>query len=125
MELLAPTVDFALPVELEAIAPPGARARRPASGRLMASSRPSGRIEHRRFAELPEVLRAGDLLVVNRSATWNAALDVKVDAEPAVLHLSRRLADRQWIVELRHLAADGRKTEPWLDSCSGTEIQLP
>ena len=125
MELLAPTVDFELPFELEAIDPPEERGSGRDDVRLMVSSRPSGRIEHRRFAELPEVLRAGDLLVVNRSATWNAALDVRVDAEPAVLHLSRRLADRQWIVELRHLAADGRKTEPWLDSCSGTEILLP
>jgi S-adenosylmethionine:tRNA ribosyltransferase-isomerase len=125
MELPAPAVDFKLPVELEATAPAEERGSGRDDVRLMVSFRSSGRIEHRKFAELPDTLRAGDLLVVNRSATWNAALDVTVDSQPAVLHLSRRLDDGRWIVELRHLAADGAKTRPWLDLSTAAEIQLP
>jgi S-adenosylmethionine:tRNA ribosyltransferase-isomerase len=62
--------DFDLPPELVAQAP---LPRRDAS-RLMVLHRESGTIEHRRFTDLPVLLRAGDLLVVNRSRVVRARL---------------------------------------------------
>jgi S-adenosylmethionine:tRNA ribosyltransferase-isomerase len=68
--LLTADYDFDLPAELIAQAP---LARRDAS-RLMLIDRESGTIEHRRFADLPSLLRPDDLLVVNRSRVVKARL---------------------------------------------------
>jgi S-adenosylmethionine:tRNA ribosyltransferase-isomerase len=62
--------DFALPEELIAQSP---LPRRDAS-RLMVLDRAAGTIAHRRFNELPSLLRADDLLVVNRSRVVKARL---------------------------------------------------
>jgi S-adenosylmethionine:tRNA ribosyltransferase-isomerase len=68
--LLTSDYDFALPPELIAQTP---LARRDAS-RLMVLDRASGTIQHRRFDELPALLRPSDLLVVNRSRVVKARL---------------------------------------------------
>ena len=52
--------DYELPVERIAQHP-----RPRGSSRLLTLDRESGAIAHRRFAELPELLRPGDLLVRN------------------------------------------------------------
>lgn len=44
------------------------------ASRLMLLGRVSGRVEHRAFRELPELLQPGDLLVVNRSRVFPARL---------------------------------------------------
>lgn len=125
MAVLAPSLDFELPPALEASAPPEERGAGRDDVKLMVSHRSSGTIQHRVFADLPGILRGGDLLVVNRSATLNAALDGSVGGVPALLHLSRRLDGRRWIVELRRPAAAGLGSKPWLDAAAGTEVQLP
>ncbi len=56
--------------------------------------------------DLPEALRAGDLLVANRSAVRKAALDAEVVAGPhagerRLLHLAQRYGAGVWLVELR------------------------
>jgi len=122
---LAPAVDFDVPPELEASVPPEERGLGRDGVRMMVSSRASGTIEHRMFADLPHVLKRGDLLVVNRSSTVNAALEGVVDEKPALLHLSRPLDERRWIVELRHPDATGLGSKPWLDASPGTQIKLP
>ncbi len=121
---LAPALDFEVPPELEASVPPEERGLGREGVRMMVSSRALGTIEHRMFADLPHVLKPGDLLVVNRSSTVNAALDGVVDEQPALLHLSRRLDEHRWIVELRHPDATGLGSKPWLDATAGTEIKL-
>jgi S-adenosylmethionine:tRNA ribosyltransferase-isomerase len=77
--------------------------------RLLVARRGSGRVEHARFAELPELLDPGDLLVVNTSATLPAAIPVR-GSDPAMrLHLSSPLPGDErdvWLVELRR---DGRR----------------
>jgi S-adenosylmethionine:tRNA ribosyltransferase-isomerase len=120
MAVASPIFDFELPAALEATMPPEERGSGRDDVRLLVSDIAGGRIRHRRFAELPEILAAGDLLVVNRSATLSAALDGTVDAQPAVLHLSRRLDEQRWIAELRHRAPDGVGSAPWLDASPGT-----
>ena len=68
--LLTADYDFDLPPELIAQAP---LARRDAS-RLMVVNRALGTIEHRTFTDLPQLMDAGDLLVVNRSRVVKARL---------------------------------------------------
>ncbi len=62
--------DFVLPPELIAQRP----APRRDESRLLILSRDGGRIEHRRFRELLEFLRAGDVLVLNDSRVIPARL---------------------------------------------------
>jgi S-adenosylmethionine:tRNA ribosyltransferase-isomerase len=72
--------------------------------RLLVARRGSGRIDHARFAELPELLDPGDLLVVNTSATLPAALPVLGSDRTLRLHLSGPLPGAGpdvWLVELR------------------------
>jgi S-adenosylmethionine:tRNA ribosyltransferase-isomerase len=82
--------------------------------------------------DLPDFLRAGDVLVVNASATINAALDgwrVGLGGAPdemIAVHLSSPVPDsnddRWWVVELRRLTADG--TRPLRDARAGERIRL-
>ncbi|MFC1419692.1 S-adenosylmethionine:tRNA ribosyltransferase-isomerase [Streptacidiphilus cavernicola] len=103
--------EFELPEELEATAPPEERGR---SGRddvrlLLSRSTGEGPVaSHHAFGDLPRLLRAGDVLVVNTSATLPAAVDGRVlgTGEPVVAHFSTRRSDRTWVVELR--TPDGR-----------------
>lgn len=62
--------DFDLPDDLIAQEPPAERG----GSRLLALDRDSGRIAHHRFADLPGLLRAGDLLVVNDTRVFPARL---------------------------------------------------
>ena len=117
-------LEFTLPPVLEATEPPEERGQGRDDVRLLVSQRSTGKIEHHRFSDLPALLRPGDLLVFNRSATVNAALDSTAGSEPAVLHVARRLSDTEWIAELRHAEPDSLRTTPWLDARAGTEIAL-
>ncbi|MEU9639064.1 S-adenosylmethionine:tRNA ribosyltransferase-isomerase [Streptomyces tendae] len=65
-------------------------------------------VSHHAFAELPGLLRAGDLLVVNTSPTLAAAVDGRVGHARVVVHFSTRGDDDRWAVELRE--PDGRGT---------------
>ncbi|MFI7395901.1 S-adenosylmethionine:tRNA ribosyltransferase-isomerase [Streptomyces tendae] len=65
-------------------------------------------VSHHGFAELPGLLRAGDLLVVNTSPTLAAAVDGRVGHTRVVVHFSTRGDDGRWAVELRE--PDGRGT---------------
>jgi S-adenosylmethionine:tRNA ribosyltransferase-isomerase len=121
----APTgIEFELPPGLEASAPPEERGRGRDDVRLMAARRGSGRIEHHTFDALPQLLRPGDLLVVNTSATIPAAIRGTVAGEPALLHLSGRPEEDQ-VVELRRLHAAAPGSSPWLDAGTGTVVELP
>jgi S-adenosylmethionine:tRNA ribosyltransferase-isomerase len=62
------------------------------------------RIDHRHFTDLPDVLRPGDVLVVNTSGTLPAAVPVR--DTPFAVHFSTELDDGRWLVEPR--GATGR-----------------
>ncbi len=62
--------DFDLPPELIAQEPPATRG----GARLLHLDRASGAIAHTRVSALPELLRAGDLLVVNNTRVFPARL---------------------------------------------------
>jgi S-adenosylmethionine:tRNA ribosyltransferase-isomerase len=72
--------------------------------RLLVAHREEGRIEHARFAELPELLDPGDLLVINTSATLPAAVPVAGVDSALRLHLSAPVPGGEpdvWLAELR------------------------
>jgi S-adenosylmethionine:tRNA ribosyltransferase-isomerase len=121
---LGTLLDFELPAGLEASSPPEERGSGRDDVRLMVARRTSARVEHRRFEDLPDLLRPGDLLVVNTSATVAAALPATVAGAPALLHLSGRVRGDQ-VVELRHPDGGGRGSSPWLDAKAGTVVALP
>ncbi|MFB6774877.1 S-adenosylmethionine:tRNA ribosyltransferase-isomerase [Streptomyces sp. NPDC056337] len=81
-------------------------------------------VSHHGFGELPGLLRAGDLLVVNTSPTLAAAVDGSVGHARVVVHFSTRGDDGRWAVEVRE--PDGRGTTR-ARACvaKGTVVRLP
>ncbi|MET8461093.1 S-adenosylmethionine:tRNA ribosyltransferase-isomerase [Streptomyces parvulus] len=81
-------------------------------------------VSHHAFGELPGLLRAGDLLVVNTSPTLAAAVDGSVGHTRVVVHFSTRGDDARWAVEVRE--PDGRGTTR-ARACvdKGTVVRLP
>jgi len=118
-----PVVDFVLPPALEAHEPPEARGLARDGVRLLVASRGTGGLSHHRFTELPELLRAGDVLVVNTSGTLPAA--VPVDGGALWLHFSTEQADGTWLVELRRPDATGKATRPYPGGAVGQRHALP
>src|SRR5919202_886003 len=106
LEIERGPLDFELPTELEAHEPPEARGLARDQVRLLVSHLGDDRVEHRRFVDLPDVLRAGDLLVANDSATLPAALTAwRDDGTQLTLHISTRLPAELWVVEPRRISA--------------------
>lgn len=116
----SPATRFILPPGSEATAPPERRGVPRDAVRLLVA-RPGG-VEHRRFSDLPAELAAGDLLVVNTSATLPAAVDAqRRDGRPVPVHVSTELDDGSWVVELRR--SDGAGPAP--DAVRGEQVLLP
>jgi len=85
--------EFNLPEELIAQFPEERRDR----SRLLVLHRDGGRIEHRRFDELPDYLCAGDLMVLNDARVLPARVIFRRESGGAVeFILTRRLEDRRW-----------------------------
>ncbi|MFF8396500.1 S-adenosylmethionine:tRNA ribosyltransferase-isomerase [Streptomyces sp. NPDC016172] len=81
-------------------------------------------VAHRTFTELPLLLRAGDVLVVNTSATLAAAVDGWTGHARVVVHFSTCGDDGRWAVELRE--PDGRgTTRARAGGPAGREVRLP
>ena len=91
-------IEFTLPAELEAPAPPEARGLPRDGVRMLVSRAASGTVTHHRFTDLPGLLLPGDLLVVNTSRTLPAAVPVGPDL---AIHVSTGLPDGSWLVEPR------------------------
>ena len=97
--------DFDLPSERIAQEP---LARRDAS-RLLVLDRATGALSHRAFADLPELLRPGDLLVTNRSRVFPARLlGRRPGGGEAEILLVRRLEPDLWDAMVR----PGRRLRP-------------
>jgi S-adenosylmethionine:tRNA ribosyltransferase-isomerase len=127
---MSAALAFELPERLEATEPPPERDQ----VRLLAAS--GGGLGHHRFTDLPDLLRPGDLLVVNTSATLPAALPVAGPRDAGLsagshgdrrrVHLSTPLpgafpddGHERWVVELR----DG--SAPYRDGRAGEQLALP
>ncbi|HEY1867157.1 MAG TPA: S-adenosylmethionine:tRNA ribosyltransferase-isomerase [Candidatus Cybelea sp.] len=70
--------------------------------RMLVTDRQARSHSHANFYDLPSLLRPGDLLVVNDSATLPAALIARRRSGDAVaLHVSTEIDERLWMVEPR------------------------
>jgi S-adenosylmethionine:tRNA ribosyltransferase-isomerase len=100
--LVEPTIEFALSPNLEAHIPPEARGLKRDQVRLLVTDRRTSAIAHARFSDLPQFLRARDLVVVNVSATLPAAVTAhRADGRTIAVHLSTHLPGGSWVVEPR------------------------
>ncbi|MFF4830891.1 S-adenosylmethionine:tRNA ribosyltransferase-isomerase [Streptomyces sp. NPDC001315] len=81
-------------------------------------------VAHHAFVELPLLLRAGDLLVVNTSPTLAAAVDGRLGHARVVVHFSTRGDDGRWAVELRDPDGLGT-TRARTGGPAGAEVRLP
>lgn len=121
---LVSSLDFSLPPELEAHQPPEARGLARDQVRLMVSHRHNDHLVHAQFRDIGEFLRAGDLLVINTSGTLPAALPAsRADGSKLRLHLSTRLPDGSWTVELRKI--EGPSSKPFAEGRAGETLHLP
>jgi S-adenosylmethionine:tRNA ribosyltransferase-isomerase len=115
-----PVTRFEIPAGGEATAPAERRGVRRDGVRLLVA-RP-GRIAHRRFHAIAELLDPGDLVVINTSATLPAAVDGRLaDGRTVPVHLSTVLEDGSWIVEVRHPGGHG----PDPAAARGAVLTLP
>ncbi len=105
---------------MEATEPPEVRGWGRDDVSLLVADRRTGSLTHHSFRELPQILGAGDLLVVNTSATLPAALPARLAGRPLDLHLSTRLEGETWVVELR-----GNDAAPLRPPPPGTRVELP
>ena len=87
---------------------------------LLVATRHDLGLAHARFHDLPCFLNAGDLLVVNTSATLAAALDARLGGEAVQLWLSTPSHDGAWVVELRT-----RDRQPYPGPPIGARLDLP
>ncbi|CAM5291801.1 S-adenosylmethionine:tRNA ribosyltransferase-isomerase [Streptomyces alboniger] len=81
-------------------------------------------VSHHGFVELPRLLRAGDLLIVNTSPTLAAAVDGRIGHARVVVHFSTCGDDGRWAVELRDPDGTGT-TRARAGGPAGTEVRLP
>ena len=119
------TIEFSLPPELEASAPPEARGLRRDQVRLMVSNYSTNHVEHTRFHNFHKFLNEGDVLVINTSRTRNSALlATRSDGTLFELHLSIHFDDDLWTVEVRSMDEAG-KTKHFEDVHAGETLNLP
>jgi S-adenosylmethionine:tRNA ribosyltransferase-isomerase len=98
---VATLVGFELRDDLVADSPAEARGLARDKVRLLVASKTTGHLVDTTFRRLPDFVAAGDLLVVNTSATVPAAVR---STDGRVIHFSTQLPDgdgEQWVVELR------------------------
>jgi S-adenosylmethionine:tRNA ribosyltransferase-isomerase len=126
---------FELPAALEAREPPEERGLARDEVRLMVATRGDGAIVHTRFNDMSRFVNAGDLLVLNTSATLPAAVaatrkdgsDVRVHFATQAPHLRE---DGWWVVELRTSTGADPLTRPparpgeRIDLTGGAELEV-
>lgn len=118
-------IEFSLPPELEASAPPEARGLRRDQVRLMVSNYSTDQVRHNRFYHLDKYLDQGDVIVINTSRTRNSALmALREDGTAVELHLSTHFDDDLWSVEVRAMDELG-KTKHLEDARAGEVLRLP
>ncbi len=123
LEVSSP-VGFELPPDLEAGEPAEARWFRRDEVRLMVAYRHDGRLVHTQFHDLPRFLVPGDLLVINTSRTLPASVPASTpEGVRLELHLSTRLPDGRWLVELRR--PQGVSSIAFIEAGAGQRIALP
>jgi len=91
-----------VPRLLEAVAPPERRGIARDEVRMLVTDRAAQLHVDARFVDLPKFLRAGDVLLVNDSATLPAAIEARREnGERLLLHVATMLDERLWTAEPR------------------------
>ncbi len=118
------TIQFELPSQLACPLPTEERGVTRDQIRLLVTSNNGDDVQHSHFSHLGDFLQAGDLLVVNTSATLPAAIPLDLpNGKQGVLHLSNKLPNGRWLVEIR--AIENNKTRRWKAGEKGMYFQLP
>jgi S-adenosylmethionine:tRNA ribosyltransferase-isomerase len=120
------SVPLELRPELEAHEPPEATGTTRDDVRMLVSRTAAGELAEHRFADLPDLLLPGDLVVVNNSATIPAAValtDPPPGTGPLTVHFSTAMAAGDWLIELR--AGTGQATTPMPGGADGQRLELP
>ena len=111
----SPTTVFRPPAGGFAPAPAEARGAARDAVRLLVAE--PGGISHATFRDLPQHLRAGDVVVVNNSATVAGEIDAVGPRGPVVLHLATPLDDEEpgsWRCAPRPMPPGRCWTPPWV-----------
>lgn len=110
MKLKSP-LDFTLPDSSVATKPAELRGAGRDDVRLMVTRRASASVEHDVFDHLDRYLEAGDVVVVNTSATMPAAVDATTGDDTRLkVHFAEPASGGLWAIEVRGIAADGGTT---------------
>jgi S-adenosylmethionine:tRNA ribosyltransferase-isomerase len=115
-----PYTHFSSAEDHTATEPPELRGLRRDGVRLMIAT-PAG-VRHTVFCRLADHLRAGDVLVVNTSATVPGQLDGHRNGSAVIVHVANRLPDGTRVIELRSVP---NAAAPVLDGRIGERIGLP
>jgi S-adenosylmethionine:tRNA ribosyltransferase-isomerase len=107
---------FALDAALEADRPAEARGSSRSDVRMLVTDKATGTVAHHHFDSLPALVRPGDLLVVNNSATMPASVPTRQGWR---VHFSSTRPDGSWLVELRD------RDRPYLGEVPGRVVDLP
>jgi S-adenosylmethionine:tRNA ribosyltransferase-isomerase len=118
-------IPFNLRPELQAHEPPEARGTTRDDVRMLVSRTASGEVDHLAFADLPDLLLPGDLVVVNNTATLPAAVTLPAAscAAPMTVHFSTAMPEGDWLVELR--SGTGGTSAPLRGGAAGDRLDLP
>ena len=83
-----------------------------------------GSVDHSFFNRFSENLQAGDVLVVNTSATQAAAFPIEISkGRKGMVHFSTQINHEEWLVEIREIK--GNKTIRWKDGAENEVFNLP
>mgnify|MGYP003876836985 CR=1 FL=1 len=116
------TLQFNLPDALACPKPTELRNMSRDDVRLLVT-REQGQAAHTQFYQLANHLQAGDVLVVNTSATQAAAFPITLPSGvPGVVHLSTRTAPREWLAEIRQIKEN--RTLRWKGGLPGMSFEL-
>ncbi|MGB0524668.1 MAG: S-adenosylmethionine:tRNA ribosyltransferase-isomerase [Flammeovirgaceae bacterium] len=122
--ITTPVIEFDLPKELACPPPTEARGIARDQVNLLVTAQNGVHIRHSRFDQLDRWLTAGDVLVVNTSATQAAALPIRLpNQQEGRLHLSTQLTGQRWLAEIR--AIEGTKTKRWKKGEVDMQLSLP
>jgi S-adenosylmethionine:tRNA ribosyltransferase-isomerase len=106
----------------EASEPPEVRGRDRSDVRLLVSNGVED-VVHATFADLPQSLVRGDVVVVNSSATIAAAIGATLpDGTPIRVHFSTEMPGGFWLVEARR--PSGVTTAPFGEDLTGVDVQI-
>jgi S-adenosylmethionine:tRNA ribosyltransferase-isomerase len=123
MNVTSSIVQFELPTHLACPKPTEERNIRRDEVRLLITTG-SGRADHTLFKHVDQYLQAGDVLLVNTSATRASALPTLLpDGRKGVIHVSNKIGVREWLVEIREVR--NSKTIRWQQGEEGIIFRLP